>query len=172
MKNNKSLFQVVGTIKIIKIIKMIKTIGMIAISSAFLSSAFMFSANANANSNPNTNTTSNTNTKIAVNTPFKKFGDAELKTINKEASAIILIKADWCSTCITQEKLLTELSKNPRYQSVKFYMVNFDQQKNILKHYNIANQSTVLAFKNGKETARIIAQDSINELQNLLDKSL
>lgn len=73
---------------------------------------------------------------------------------SKGKSAVIAVYADWCPTCKSQDKVLIDLMKDPQYKNVAFYQVNFDTQKDLLKTLKVRSQSTIIVFKDGKETAR------------------
>jgi thioredoxin 1 len=103
---------------------------------------------------------------------FHHLETSQVANLKNEASAIILVKADWCSTCHSQIKALQEIKKDKRYQNVKFFFIDYDQQKNLLKTMKVNSQSTIIALKKGQETTRLVAQDSVEDLKKLLDKTL
>lgn len=85
-------------------------------------------------------------------TPLSAAQFAEIESKGK--SAVIAVYADWCPTCKSQDKVLIDLMKDPQYKNVIFYQINFDTQKDLLKTLKVRSQSTIIVFKDGKETAR------------------
>ena len=87
-------------------------------------------------------------------------------------SSLVMIAADWCSTCLEQKKVLSKLLKQDKYKSIKLYSVNFDTQKNSLKNFNASMQSTLIGYKEGKEVERITGETKTAPIEKLLDKTL
>ena len=62
--------------------------------------------------------------------------------------------ADWCPTCRAQAPLLKELSQTPELKGVTLFVANFDTEKTLKQSLGVTKQSTVVVFKDGKESAR------------------
>lgn len=85
---------------------------------------------------------------------------------------IVHVHADWCPTCKSQDAILNPLMKSPEFKGVTFLQVNFDNQKDTLQKFNVANQSTIIVFKNGKEVGRSIGDTNKSSIDALAKKSL
>lgn len=61
---------------------------------------------------------------------------------------------------------------NPEFKGVTFLQVSFDDQKDVLKKFNVANQSTIIVFKGGKEVGRSVGDTKYMSIDALAKKSL
>jgi thioredoxin 1 len=80
----------------------------------------------------------------------------------------VVFHADWCPTCRAQAPVLKELSQSPALQSVTVYVANFDTDKALKKSLRVTQQSTIVVFKDGKETARSTGDTQKEPLEALL----
>jgi thioredoxin-like negative regulator of GroEL len=87
-------------------------------------------------------------------------------------SSLVMIVADWCSTCLEQKKVISKLMLQDKYKTIKLYSVNFDKQKNSLKNFNASMQSTLIGYKDGKEIERVTGETKPAPIQKILDKLL
>lgn len=55
---------------------------------------------------------------------------------------------------------------------MQVFEVDFDSQKDILREFGVQQQSTLIAFKGGKEVGRSVGQTSAAAIENLLNKTL
>lgn len=87
------------------------------------------------------------------------FGDYKKETFDaalKGAKPILVhVHADWCPVCVRQERAFNELSQSADFKKFTAIQVNFDMDLDFRKAHNVNNQSMILVFKGGKETARI-----------------
>ncbi len=89
---------------------------------------------------------------LAAGQPFTQ---AQFDALTQEGKPVIVhVHATWCPTCKVQDPILSELMKSPEFGNVTLLEVDFDKQKDILKEFNVSMQSTLIAFKGGKEQAR------------------
>jgi thiol-disulfide isomerase/thioredoxin len=95
--------------------------------------------------------------------------DADLKS---GKSIMVGVHADWCPTCKKQSPVINGLQNDKKFGKVVFYKVNFDSDKEFLAKYNVAHQSTLLIFKNGKEIARSTGESDPEKIRALLEKGL
>lgn len=80
---------------------------------------------------------------------------ADFANIEKSGKSVVIsTHAEWCSTCKTQDKVLTNFIKDPDFKNVVFYQVDYDNQKDLLKALKVRSQSTIIVYKNGKEVTR------------------
>lgn len=85
-------------------------------------------------------------------------------------------KADWCSTCAAQERVINALrGENPAYdQAITFINVDWDQygRSDLVKSLQIPRRSTLVVLKGDQELGRIVAQTSQSKIQALMDSAL
>ena len=94
----------------------------------------------------------------AIGEPFTQ---ASLDSLNKAGKPVLVfVHADWCSTCAVQARVLGELLPQMEFKRIKMLKVDFDQQKEAIRGLGVQYQSTLLAFKNGREVARMTAEKS------------
>jgi thioredoxin 1 len=104
---------------------------------------------------------------------WEPFTQAKLDALNKSGQPVLVaIHADWCSTCKTQERVLQELLPQPEFKRIKVLRMDFDQQKESVRSLGVQYQSTLIAFKNGREVGRSTADMSPVRIAELLRLSL
>src|SRR5277367_3416114 len=69
-------------------------------------------------------------------------------------SIIVHVTAGWCPICQAQQPTINALAKDPKFADTLVFWVDFDSKKDVLTKFKVARQSTFLAFKGAKETAR------------------
>ena len=65
---------------------------------------------------------------------------------------LIDVFASWCPTCAKQRPILESIKKER--QNLIVYEVDFDSAKDVLKHFRVQYQSTLIVFKGMKEVGR------------------
>lgn len=85
---------------------------------------------------------------------------------------VVDVYAPWCPTCRAQEPILEAMRTDPAYEGVNFVRVDYDNDTQFLETHDIARQSTVLVFKDGKELARSVAETDEARLQQLVAQAL
>lgn len=85
-------------------------------------------------------------------------------------------KADWCTTCARQERVINALrTENPAYDSaITFINVDWDRHGRgaLATELNIARRSTLVVLKGDQELGRIIAGTSKTDIKALMDTAL
>ena len=92
---------------------------------------------------------------LAVGQPFDQARFEAAQKANKPI--LVVVHADWCNTCRTQEPILQSLLKQPKYAGVEVFRVDFDKQKNVLREFRVQWQSTLIVFKGKQEIERSTA---------------
>lgn len=102
-------------------------------------------------------------------------GAAEAQ-INAGETVFLDFAADWCTTCRSQERTITNLlSANPAYgQAITFYRVDWDDYGGgaLAGQLNIPRRSTLVLFRGGQEVGRIVAGTREADIRALLDAGL
>lgn len=85
-------------------------------------------------------------------------------------------KADWCSTCAAQERVINALlQENSAYEAnIVFVNVDWDQFKGdaLTQRLRIPRRSTLVALKGDQELGRIVAGTSRDDIKALMDRAL
>jgi thioredoxin 1 len=91
----------------------------------------------------------------------------ELRAYDKDAfdaamkagqPVIVHVHADWCSVCLKQQPILANFVKDGSLKDGTLFTVNYDQDRDFLKTFNVRTQSTIIIFKQGKENGRIVGK--------------
>ncbi|GJE28336.1 thioredoxin family protein [Methylobacterium organophilum] len=85
---------------------------------------------------------------------------------------LVAISAPWCPICKAQKPILARLSAEPRYKDLALFEIDFDSQKPLVRRFGATMQSTLIAFKNGKEVGRSVGETQPEWIESLLEKTL
>ena len=85
---------------------------------------------------------------------------------------VVDFAASWCPTCKAQKPVVQALLAEPQRKTLTVFVADFDNEVALKKQLNVTTQSTLVAFKAGKEVARSTGQTGKAELGALLDKAL
>lgn len=97
---------------------------------------------------------------------------ARFEQLTQQGTVIVHVRAGWCPVCRLQEPVLDKLAAEPAFKDIRFVKVDFDTDRDFLRRYKVANQSTVLVYKKGAETGRILGLTDIEQLRKELQKAL
>ena len=84
---------------------------------------------------------------------------------------LVAVHADWCPTCKAQKPIVSELMGRDEFKDVTELVVDFDAQKPIVKQYKVSTQSTLIAFKGGKEIGRSVGDTTKGGIEGLVKKA-
>ncbi|WP_426437376.1 TlpA family protein disulfide reductase [Bradyrhizobium genosp. P] len=85
---------------------------------------------------------------------------------------LVEIHASWCPTCKAQQPILGNLEKQDKFKDLIVFRVDFDSQKDAVKSFGARMQSTLITFKDGKETGRSVGDTNATSISALLDKTI
>ncbi|HLZ98482.1 MAG TPA: thioredoxin family protein [Steroidobacteraceae bacterium] len=106
----------------------------------------------------------------AAETPFNQAQFDSMLGAGKPVA--VVFHADWCPTCRAQAPLLKELAQTPELKDLTLFVANFDTEKTLKKSLGVTQQSTVVVFKGGKESARSTGDTRRDSLDALLHKAI
>lgn len=69
---------------------------------------------------------------------------------------LVHVTASWCTVCMVQDSLIERDLFTPEFAKIVLFDVDFDSQKDVLRQFNVSSVSTLIVFKNGMETVRLI----------------
>ena len=87
-------------------------------------------------------------------------------------SIIVYIFAPWCTTCKKQEVVIEKIIQDPRFDKVRFFVVDFDNDKESMRKLKANTRSTILVYKGPREITRSANDTDPASLQSLLEKAL
>lgn len=91
-------------------------------------------------------------------------------------TVFIDFKADWCTTCRAQERVIGALrAENPDYDAaITFINVDWDEYGRgaLVQELNIPRRSTLVVMKGDEELGRVVARTSRGDIQALMDLGL
>jgi thioredoxin 1 len=67
---------------------------------------------------------------------------------------VLHVAAWWCLQCHAQTSILDSLKKDPAYDGVSVFRVDYDKQKDVVGKLD-SPRATLIAYKGGKEVARM-----------------
>lgn len=88
------------------------------------------------------------------------------------APAVLHFHAGWCPVCKRQQKVLKEMSQDPRYAEVAFVEADFDRENALRKKFQVMKQSTLIVFRGNSEIARSTGETDPAKLKSAVGKAL
>ncbi len=96
------------------------------------------------------------------------FDQARFEAAQKEGRSILVdITAPWCPTCKAQKPVLENLAARPDFKDLTIFTVDFDTQKQTIAALKASSQSTLIAFKGSRETARSVGDTQAASIKAL-----
>jgi len=110
---------------------------------------------------------------LAMAGEIKPYTQAEFDKLAADGKAVVVdVSATWCPTCKEQKPIVDGLMKQRAYKDVSLLTVDFDQEKPTLKKFKVTMQSTLVAFKGGKEVGRSTGDTTPEGLEGLVKKTV
>ncbi|MBV8048218.1 MAG: thioredoxin family protein [Paludibacterium sp.] len=101
------------------------------------------------------------------------YSQGQFDTLSRQGKPVVVaVHASWCPTCKAQKPILNQLMHAPAYHAVTLLLIDFDRDKPLLTHYRVDMQSTLIAFKGGREMARTVGDTSPDGIERLVKASL
>lgn len=80
--------------------------------------------------------------------------------------------ADWCPTCLAQDKVFSGFKDDPLLQPVTLLVVDYDRERELKRQLGVRTQSTVIVYRGNKETARVAGVTDSAKLRAALASAL
>jgi thioredoxin 1 len=103
---------------------------------------------------------------LSTEVPFNQAQFDSMRAAGRPVA--VVFHADWCPTCRAQAPVLKDLSQTPELKSVTLFVADYDTEKALKKSLAITQQSTIVVFKDGKESARSTGDTQRDSLAALL----
>jgi thioredoxin 1 len=101
--------------------------------------------------------------------PYDQAAFTEAQTQGKPV--VVHVNASWCPNCAKQRPILDELAKLPEFKDLIIMRVDFDSEKDIVRHFGVRMQSTLIAFHGKDERGRATAITNEAAIKALLEKA-
>ncbi len=98
--------------------------------------------------------------------PFTKAAYDDAITSGKPM--LVEITAPWCPTCHKQKAVMADLLQDPKFADLVILEIDFDSQKDLVRAFGARQQSTLIVYGGGKETARSVGETQPKRIQALL----
>jgi len=110
---------------------------------------------------------------LAFATETKPFTPEAFAAAQKAGKPILVdVHASWCPICAKQKPILGELTADPKFKNLVFFVIDFDSQKDAVRTFGVRMQSTLIAFKGEHETGRSVGDSDRSSIAALLNKTL
>jgi thioredoxin 1 len=97
------------------------------------------------------------------------FNQAQFDAMRASGQAVaVVFHADWCPTCRAQAPVLRALATSPELKSLTLYVADFDTEKALKAALHVSQQSTIVVFRNKRETARSTGETQRSVLEAFL----
>ena len=98
------------------------------------------------------------------------FSEARFQALQSEGALILVdVHADWCPTCATQQKVLDAYQAAHPDRALHRLVVDFDKQKEWVKHFKAPRQSTLLLYRGTEQQWFSVAETRQDEIFKAID---
>ncbi len=105
----------------------------------------------------------------ALAADFKPYEKAAFdKLLASGQPVLVHVHADWCPTCKRQLTVLGPMLNDPANAKVTAVTVNFDTEAAFKQANRVGGQSTLIAYKGGKEVARSVGATDAASIGGLI----
>ena len=85
---------------------------------------------------------------------------------------VIVVHANWCTTCRAQEPALKKVVLLPEYKDYLLFRVDYDTQRDVMAELDVLQRSTILIFKGKEEVSRVFAVNDFEVIRDLFSFGL
>jgi thiol-disulfide isomerase/thioredoxin len=101
----------------------------------------------------------------------KPFDQAAFEAAQAGGKPILIdVSAPWCPTCKAQAPILSKLRGDPRFKNMVAFDIDYDSHKDLLRKFNVRQQSTLVVFKGKQEVGRSTGDTNPASIEALLAK--
>jgi len=94
------------------------------------------------------------------------------KAVAAGQPVVLAVHATWCPTCKAQKPIMDALLHDPKRKDLTLFVADFDTEAALKKRLRVAQQSTFVVFKGGKEVGRSTGDTDRASIAALFDKAL
>ncbi len=101
------------------------------------------------------------------------FTQSQFDSLQRAGQPVVVhVHATWCASSKAQDVILSKVMALPEFKKITFLQVNFDEQKETLKQFDVSEQSTLIVFKAGQEQGRSTGDTQDDSIESLVRKGL
>ncbi|MGR8919283.1 MAG: thioredoxin family protein [Gammaproteobacteria bacterium] len=87
------------------------------------------------------------------------FTEARFEALKAEGALVLVdVHASWCPTCAKQQKILDDYEARHPDVALHRLLVDFDEQKEWVKHFRAPRQSTLLLYRGDEQVWFSVAE--------------
>ena len=109
------------------------------------------------------------NFSMASEVPFNQAQFTSMRDAGKPVA--VVFHADWCPTCKAQAPVLKQLMQTAEFQNLTLFVADFDTEKALKRALRVTQQSTLVVFKDGKESGRSTGDTQADNLAAVLRRA-
>ena len=102
--------------------------------------------------------------------------EATIPTIDAALAAggpvLVEVAAPWCNECQIEKPIIDGLLSKSDFKAMTRINVDYDSQRNVLRHLQVQSESTLVVYRGGKEVDRLIGATDPAIIEALLRKAL
>lgn len=96
---------------------------------------------------------------------------ATFEQVISQGVSFVFFHASWCEKCEEQRPAVESCSSDPSLTFVKFFEVEYEDNKEIVKQYDIPGFPTMVIYQNGEEVERFVGKGhSVEQFTDALIK--
>lgn len=104
---------------------------------------------------------------------FKPFDRATFDAAQAKGRPILVeVNAWWCPVCSSQARTIKAEVKSPDYNNLLVLRINYDKQKAEWRAFKVQKQSTLIAFRGGREQGRLAYVTDKEEIRTLMRSAI
>ena len=105
---------------------------------------------------------------------LKEFKDEMFETdIKNEDVSVVQFSAAWCGPCKNLKPIMDKISESEKYKNKNFYIADIETDGiNTASAAGIRGVPTVIIYKKGTETNRIVGGVPEGKMQEFLDENI
>lgn len=96
----------------------------------------------------------------------------DAQVLNSDKPSIVKVSAPWCGACSIVNKPFHDLANNSNYQDIQFVELDFDNDKEIARRYNVEAIPTFLFVHNGQVVFKETGAPSANAFNAFIDQKI
>lgn len=104
---------------------------------------------------------------------IKPFSAEQLSQLQQTGQPVTVhFHADWCSTCVAQQRSLGALKADSDLKGMTVLVANYDQERDLRRRMGVRSQSVMVIFKGSEEVGRLAGQSRAPDIKAALVKAL
>jgi thiol-disulfide isomerase/thioredoxin len=103
----------------------------------------------------------------------QNFDDTAFRQAQSAGRTIFIeVSAPWCPVCRAQQPIINSLMQTDQFRNAVLFNIDFDSQRELLRRFNVRQQSTLIVFKGGEERARSTGDTDPGAIRTLFARGL